>query len=194
MIDFWEQAKFSVEYGGIGLRSAVDHAPAAFTASVMGAQVLVTALLGSEDFPPPPFSQHIMDTLTTVLSPVEVTVTQESLAGYDQRTISSHIDKRNSHIVDTNIIASGDKREMARRRSLTLPYAGAWLHTVPNPALRTRLEPMEFALGVKLRLGINIFEEGTDCALCLLPMDVCGDRGGPGGRSQGQEGQAPAEV
>ena len=139
--NIWDQAKLSVEQGGTGLRSAVDHAPAAFVGSVMGAQGLVTELLSSEDFPPPPFSQDIMDTLTTVLSPVELEVSQVILAGYSQHSISIHIDLRNSHLVDTTINGSGDKREMARRRSLTLPYSGVWLNAVSNPALRTRLEP-----------------------------------------------------
>ena len=118
-----------------------------------------------------------MDTLTTVLSPVEEVITQDTLAGYTQHAISSHIDQRNSHLVDTIINAKGDKREMARRRSLTLPYAGAWLHAVPKTALRTKLESMEFALALEFRLGMAIYEEGKDCSLCDLPMDSMGDHG-----------------
>ena len=48
---------------------------------------------------------------------------------------------------------------------------------------------MEFALAVKLRLGIRIFQENTDCSLCLVPMDRMGDHGLHCSRGGGWQGR-----
>ena len=45
----WAQASLPVEMGGLGLRSAVDHAPTAHAVSLLAAQPLLDGLLGEDE-------------------------------------------------------------------------------------------------------------------------------------------------
>ena len=45
----WSQSAMPVSMGGAALRSAVDHAGAAYTASVLGYHNLVKDILGNQD-------------------------------------------------------------------------------------------------------------------------------------------------
>ena len=45
----------------------------------------------------------------------------------------------------------------ARLESLGLPYAGAWLVAPPIRALELHLQPDEFVMATKFRLGIAVF-------------------------------------
>ena len=60
----WEQAKLPVSMGGLGLRAAEDHAPAAYATSYIASQPLVRQLLGSQQEAPINLSQGLLDTIT----------------------------------------------------------------------------------------------------------------------------------
>ena len=61
----WLQTTLPVSMGGLGLRSAEGHAPAAFAASYLSSQPLLRCLLNtSEDVPTVPFSPALISLLT----------------------------------------------------------------------------------------------------------------------------------
>ena len=66
-------------------------------------------------------------------------------------------------------------REMARLASLGLPYAGAWLEAVPILALGLYLQPSEFVLATRYRLGCNVYDRAGPCPACLRHSDALGD-------------------
>ena len=75
----WQQAKLPVSMGGMGLRAAEDHAPAAHAASVLALQPLSASLLRRRPKEPsPPLPQLLLDGLTIALG--EET-SEESLEG-----------------------------------------------------------------------------------------------------------------
>ena len=61
----WRQATLPVSQGGLGLRASCDHAPAAYTTSLLGSQDLKLRMLGlnAEDSPPT-VSATLLESLT----------------------------------------------------------------------------------------------------------------------------------
>ena len=56
----WQQARLPVAMGGMGLRGAEDHAPAAYAASVLASKPLSRALLGEGDQEDPVLSPQLL--------------------------------------------------------------------------------------------------------------------------------------
>ena len=59
----WAQASLPAAMGGLGLRSAVDHAPTAHAVSLLAAQPLLDGLLG-EDEEEPSLPQPLLDLIS----------------------------------------------------------------------------------------------------------------------------------
>ena len=85
------------------------------------------------------------------------------------------IDEKNFAILRDQLEREGDVREVARLASLGLPYAGAWLEAVPMLALGLYLQPSEFVLTVRYRLGCPVYDRAGPCPACLRHSDALGD-------------------
>ena len=171
----WSQAKLPVAMGGLGLRSAVDHAPSAFAVSLLAAQSLINDILGrgesEEPFNLPAF---LLETISEKQGEETVLVT-ESLVGVTQKMASLKVDKHNQTSLLTHFREAGVTREIARMASLGLPHAGNWLSVVPLSALGLHLRSNEFLPLLKYRLGIPIYRSEGPCPACKLPSDSMGD-------------------
>ena len=85
--------------------------------------------------------------------------TNESLEGVTQREICLAVDKKNyEELSSPSLIEnSGSVRDKARLGQLGLPNKGSWLNVVHSPALTLNLQPAEFIVAVKYRLGISLY-------------------------------------
>ena len=170
-----QQAKLPVSMGGLGLREAVDHAAAAYTASFLASQDLVRSMLSTPpDSPPSTLPPAVLTSLNTSLGE-EVAATQDSLLGVTQRQLSTRIDLANQRLHSNLTRESAGEREVARLASLSLPYAGSWLNCPPMPALNLHLRPTEFTTAVKIRLGLPVYDQAGPCPVCHLPSDTLAD-------------------
>ena len=151
----WKQAQLPVSKGGLGLRAALDHAPAAYITSLLSSQDMKESILDltSEECPPA-ISTALMDCLAAKMGE---DVTINSLQGVSQREVSLKIDLHYLQLLTDHISELGVTRDIARLACLGLPHAGDWLNVVPSPALGLHLRPTEFIVSVKYRLGVNIF-------------------------------------
>ena len=157
--------------GGMGLRCAEDHAPAAHAASVLSSQMLVQNLAG----PRQGDSQALSNELLSALSEAQgEAATVGDLAGLTQKMISIKIDQQQHRLLEQQV-DENEIREKARLASLSLPHAGDWLNCAPMRALGLHLRPPEFILAAKYRLGLRIFDQEGPCPACLRPSDALGD-------------------
>ena len=136
----WAQAYLPAAMGGLGLCSAVEHAPTAHAVSLLAAQPLLDGLLG-EDEEEPSLSQPWLDLITTKTGE-EATV--ELLTGVSKKKASLQVDLLNKSLLLQHYTEEGDAREIARMASLGLPHAGSWLSVVPSPSLGLHLRAAEF--------------------------------------------------
>ena len=82
----WLQAKLPVPMGGLGLRSAEDHAPIAFATSLLASKTLTQKLLGQgNDDEPPQLPQPVLDTIATKQGEVS---SAEAFVGVSQKAAS----------------------------------------------------------------------------------------------------------
>ena len=184
----WQQAKLPTALGGMGLRGAVDHAPAAFAASVFDSKSLSQSLLGeplaegeeaeepaaaegeeAEEPPlvlPPPALAALSATLGE-------NITEEELMGMRQRKLGEKVDLHLHRCLLESL--EQDQREKARLSSLTLPHVGDWLNVAPVKTLGLHLRSAEFVLVAKYRLGLPVFAKDGPCPACLRPSDALGD-------------------
>ena len=176
----WQQAKLPTKFGGMGVRGAEDHAPAAFAASVFDSQSLSQSLLseplllegndadeGAARVLPPRALAALCVTLGE-------NITEEELIGIRQRKLGEKVDQHlHRRLLDD--LDEAEQREKARLSSLTLPHAGDWLNVAPLKTLGLHLRSAEFVLVAKYRLGIPVFARDGPCPACLRPSDALGD-------------------
>ena len=169
----WTQAKLPVSMGGLGLRSAEDHSPAAYATSCLSShQLLLDILETTEEDNPPSLPQNLL-TLLSEKQDEEVTV--ESLQTKSQKEVSLKIDLHKFSLLKNHYTRENNVREMARLASLGLPHAGDWLFVTPSTALGLHLRSREFMVSVRYRLGCQVFPSAGECPACSRHSDREGD-------------------
>ena len=100
----WAQASLPVAMGGLGLRSAVDHAQVAHAVSLLSSQPLLDGLLG-EDSEDPQLPQPLLDKITAKMGEV---ASVESLSGVSQKEASLKVDLLNQSLLLHHINEEGE--------------------------------------------------------------------------------------
>ena len=174
----WLKASLPVSMGGLNLRRALLHAPAAFVGSLCNS--LITQILGR----PPPISVDLPSSLSALAGttgrPDWVSL-QEIDVPLRQRSLSHSIDEASLNLL---LSSAPDSHSLALAHSCALPHAGDWLNAVHSSPLG--LIDREFRVCLQYWLGVPIFEEGVRCGVCLSTADSFGDHqvgcGGNGDR------------
>ena len=178
----WLKASLPVSMGGLNLRRALLHAPAAFVGSLCNSHSLITQILGH----PPPVSVDLPSCLSALAGTAgrpEWVSLQEIDVPLRQRSLSHSIDEASLNLL---LSSAPDSRSLALAHSCALPHAGDWLNAVPSSPLGLHLMDREFRVCLQYWLGVPIFEEGVRCGVCLSTADSFGDHqvgcGGNGDR------------
>ena len=110
--------------GGLGLRSAVDHAAVAHAVSLLSAQSLLDGLLGEEE-EGPHLPQPVLDQISAKTGE-EASV--ESLTGVPQKKASLNLS--NQSFLLQHFTEEGEERDIARMASwdCLMPEAGSLLY------------------------------------------------------------------
>ena len=146
------QASLPVSLGGLGLRSASDHATAAFLSSVLQSKPTVDRILVN--------APH----LSTIDTPLALFRTAagslpSSLLDNLSDPSSDISQKSLSFIIDSNLqrnllehaVSSGDLRSSARLRSLSLPLSGAFLNSIPSHVFGLSILPQNCRIALQYR-------------------------------------------
>ena len=173
----WEQAKLPSSMGGLGLRSAVDHAPSAYATSLISAQPLVKSILQHQDGEGEEESSLALEQslLDAISARRGEPVTTESLVGVSQKSASYAVDLHNKSLLLNHFTQEGSARNIARLASVGLEHSGDWLAATPCPALGLHLRGPEFTAFLKYRLGIPLYGMDSTCPACGAPNDRMGD-------------------
>ena len=178
----WLKASLPNSRGGLNLRSAYLHAPAAFLASSSGSQPLVEQILGHPPGPPP----HIRSALSALAS-AAVHPDWQSLDDIDvplhQHSLSLSIDDASFQRL---LYSTPFNRSRALAHSSSLPHAGDWLNVVPSASLGLHLQDCEFQCYLRYWLGVPLNSNPFPCPECRSITDSFGDHqircGGNGDR------------
>ena len=146
----WQEAKLPTHLSGMGLRSALDHAPAAYAASLLASQPLVKSILGNPELSELALKDWLLTKIIMAFNDPGV-FNQDQLMGLNQKQISLQIDLHNK----TKLMELAQQQENENQRFLSQLvsnnrlHAGDWLNAVPNPALGLYLQPQEFSFCAK---------------------------------------------
>ena len=166
----WRQAQLPVGLGGLGLGAASDHAPAAYTTSLLSSQDLKLRILSSTEEESP---ANVHAALLTYLgAKMGEEASLDSLIGVSQKAVSLKINLMDLQLLSKYISGLDEVRETARLASLGQPHSGDWLNVMPSPTLGLRMKPDEF---VKYRLGVPVFSSAGQCPACSRHSDALGD-------------------
>ena len=176
----WTQATLPVSQGGMGLRSAADHAPGAYLVSVLSSAKIIHEVTGvevveggMEDGGPVRLpGGHIAAALPLLNHMVPEPHTVQTITDSSQKVISHTID---SHIHQQLATSMTEVRDKARLNSLGVPRSSDWLNTLPSKALGLHLKPLEFTTMVRYRLGLPVFQAEGPCPACGRHSDRLGD-------------------
>ena len=167
----WLKASIPCSKGGLGLRSAALHAPAAFLDSTLRSRSLAECLAGCSM----PLSAHVEDALTSMAQaagrPDWVSLDQLDCP-LRQRALSAAIDTANHHqLIET----APTTRFRALALSTSLPHAFDWLNVAPSRSLGLSLQDREFRCCISYWLGVPLHNDPYACPECHSPPDIFGD-------------------
>ena len=183
----WLKASLPSYPGGLNLRRAMLHAPAAYVGSLHQSNALIADILGH----PPATFAHLSQCLAALAIATLAIATARpewsSLQDVDvplrQHALSRVIDEAS---FDAVIDSAPDTRSRALALSSAIPHAGDWLNVVPSSALGLHLPDREFRPCLQYWLGLPIFTEGGRWCVCQALADPFGDHhvvcGGNGDR------------
>jgi hypothetical protein len=161
----WRQATLSLSNGGLGVRSAGEHASAAYLASVSSA----SRNDGWNASEAVGWSEAVVDYNSRVDKEDEVS--QEGVHLGTQHTLSRAIEKRQL----ASLLSEAGERDKARLLAVSSLGASKWLSVVPTPALNQAFTPLEFSTLLKLWLGMDVYPQEFTCPACQV---TCMDKKG----------------
>ena len=154
----WQQASLRVA-GGLGLRSAARHAPAAYIASASSCSEACAAL-----------SQPYVLDLSGVCAHYNAGVAPAPPA--KQQVLSTALDAAELQAL---VATSTGEADRAHLQLLQQPGAGAWLQARPAVALGLTLDPSFFRVLLRMRLRLPVASSEGYCPFCDGVADRFGD-------------------
>ena len=149
----WTQAQLSPSMGGFGLRSLSGHSPAAFISS------LAASGFGNLD------NVHLQQAVTRFNSQVspQDAITIEAIL--DSPPPQSSLSKKVDGLAFQSLLSSSSQVNKARLFSVSAPFAGSWIFTIPSPGLNLHLDSAECQMALRWWLGLNT-AGGSCCPFC----------------------------
>ena len=178
----WLKASLPSSRGGLNLRSAALHAPAAFLGSSQQMWPLVERIVRH----PPGLSPHVPSAVAALalaanrpdwvnLEDVDVPIHQHSLSVAVDEAIYTHL-----------LSTAPDTRSRALTLSSSIAHTGDWLNVVPSASLGLHIHDEEFRCSLRYWLGVPLYGSTYHCPECGLSADMMGDHqvgcGGNGDR------------
>ena len=138
----WLNASLPSSMGGLGLRQALHHSPAAYIGSWVQCKSLSGGILGHSPPPPSVFPVCVSDLAETARRPEWLSL-QDVDVPLTQRALSKSVDLALSDALLNSAPAS---RLRALTLSCSIPHAGDWLDAIPSRALGLHFLDREFCV------------------------------------------------
>ena len=149
----WNQAQLSLSRGGLGMRSLMLHAPAAYIASVCSSGYGLQSLT---------HLTHAVEMFNVCVAPADK-ILLDSLASsnINQKMLSSKLDDYQLQ----GIFNRSSVADRAHLLSISAPHSSSWLSVVPSEGLGLHFEPNQYNVALKWWLGLDT-SCGSSCAFC----------------------------
>ncbi len=166
----WLKATLPSSRGGLDLRCASLHAPAAFLASCSQAGPPVEQILGLSPSPGI-LPESVVPALASAAARSDWRVPCDIDVPLHQRTLSHAIDEATFQQL---LVSAPTTRSRALARSSSLPHAGDWLNVIPSTSLGLHLHDHEFRCCISYWLGVPLHSIPYSCPECQCSADIFG--------------------
>ena len=157
----WDQACLPISETGACVRRSLNQLKAACVGSLSRSANIVEQVSGVNATHESSFTDLVKEFSTLGIPHLTQQKIQEK---FDNMALSNLLEGQNS------------TREKARLLSRSLPQSGAWLTAAPVSALGVHLQPNEFRVALKYRLGIPLFDSERRCPYFKSAnLDIFGD-------------------
>jgi len=160
----WLQCTLPTSLGGLGLRSARHHAPAAYLASI--------AFAKREDGGEWDDYAGSAEALVEYNSHLPAENSRTLLTLDTQKALSAALDVATAVHVERGAV---DEYDLGRIRAERQAGAGSWLNVIPSLVMNLAVRPPQFTAMVRFWLGMPLYE---DCGTCPLCHKECNDARG----------------
>ncbi|CAE7336972.1 unnamed protein product [Symbiodinium natans] len=167
----WQQASLSTASGGLGLRHAQLHAPAAYAASLAAVQPPALDKNFCQDWPASGAVAAASSVNECLLPDDQIPVPAPPTT--KQQSLSQALDR--ALLIRLGAPTPGREAFRAHLQLLQQPRAGAWLHAPPSEALGLHVDGPLFRVMVRLRLRLPVAASDAVCPLCDGIADKFGD-------------------
>ena len=167
----WLKASLPSSLGGLDIRHAALHAPAAYIGSFCQSQPLISGILGHAAKYPLHFSEAL-SSLHQAAGRPDWALLQDIDVPLIQHCLSRAIDQAS---FDALLASAPDTRSRALALSSAIHHAGNWLNVIPSPSLGLHLQDREFRFCLQYWLGLQMFEDYGICPVCQSGADRFGD-------------------
>ena len=148
----WQKASLPSSRGGINLRQASLHTPAAFVASSYSSSELVGQLLNQ-----PPGPSSLLASAIPALSASASRPNWQTLDDIDIPIVQRHFSSAIDEAVHQQLLSSTQStRARALALSTSLPHAGDWLNGIPSATLGLHLQDQSFRCCLRYWLGVPL--------------------------------------
>ena len=169
----WLQAQLGIINGGLGLKDAAKHAPAAYLASVWACKDLCARIdpaFGIDDLEE---AENFKDALAELRNSCLPEANLEFSGRHvTQKHLSSMVDGRVKE--ELRNVCRGDRAALAHLNLVSQPCAGAWLLAPPKDDGR-QMETNLFRVALKRWLRMPVLCNDGYCPCCGDLMDTYGD-------------------
>ena len=164
----WKQAALSSSKGGLGFRTAADHAPAAYYTSICQTASLCKEIDPAYTWHEGANNAPLTETISLLNSrlPADGQVVLEQSPSDDSATSQKDLSAKIDNKIFDALYATGNLSDKTRLMAASAPHAGAWLTAPATRALDNRLSTAEFAAASLLRIGANQTPADTWCPKC----------------------------
>jgi hypothetical protein len=152
----WLKSSLPSSLGGLNIRHATLHAPAAFIGSFQQSESVISDILGH----PAKAPQHLSNTISALARAAARPEWVSTDVPLRCHTLSRSIDEASFSLL---LARAPDVRSKALALSSAIPHAGDWLNVVPSSALGLHLLDREFRLCLRYWLGLPMFENSARC-------------------------------
>ena len=169
------QASLPIRLGGLGVRSAERHAPAAYVCSRVASRKLCQAMDGNFAWDPDVPGSGLAAAVALCNEHLPeasrlMTADLDAEHGVSQK----HLSQKLGAVTQGSLIDAAEAASTARLRAAGAPHAGAWLAATPAPGLDQRMNHGEFVAAVKLTLGLPFIHADCWCPRCDQVLDrIC---------------------
>jgi hypothetical protein len=167
--DQWAQAVLPLSKGGLGFRSAFDHADAAYVTSRSATHSFCVAIAQTHTWEATEGGSYLQQAIDRLNVQGATYPKADTPSIATQQRVSMEIDSRKVEYITNNSDEYGKAHLKAQ-----MSGAAEWMRAIPDRGLDTLLSNRDISYAIRSRLGVDVYDRVSRCPFCNGVQDKKG--------------------